>query len=50
MNDILKNKNSLYSIYDYFKNRVTDVPEKFDNIEQFFSTFQVESRLQFIAV
>ena len=38
--DILKNKNALYSIYQYFMN-VKDVPEEpFTEIDQYFSKFQ----------
>jgi len=42
VNDILKNKHALYSIYEHFMN-VKDVPEgPFKKIDRFFSRFQVE--------
>ena len=43
---LLHNKNSLMSIYEYFNERVRDVPTRFTNIQQYFSSFQRNMQLE----
>jgi len=43
---LLHDKNGLMSIYEYFNERVSNVPTRFTNIQQYFSSFQRDMQLE----